>query len=167
MPQPERALGGLDVLRDRDIAVAGASTIEPLPLAARARERHRTLSDLGQLAPWVLAHPERLRALIRPPFSVHDTSYPDSWTMQMPPFMAQSNRWPLTLTHWQYDLLMAWADDLVAAGDVARGRGRCARATWPRHPMIAAPRRRRPPCRRRPPSGAARCSPCWTRRRSR
>jgi hypothetical protein len=43
--------------------------------------------------------------------------------MQMPPFMAQSNRWPLTLTHWQYDLLMAWADDLVAAGDVALREG--------------------------------------------
>ena len=123
VPQPERALGGLDLLRDRDIAVAGASTIEPLPLGARARERHRTLSDLGQLAPWVLAHPQRLRELIRPPFSVHDASYPDSWTMQMPPFMAQSNRWPLTLTHWQYDLLMAWADDLVAAEDVALREG--------------------------------------------
>ena len=41
----------------------------------------------------------------------------------MPPFMAQSNRWPLTLTHWQYDLLMAWADDLVAAGGARVARG--------------------------------------------
>ena len=117
VPEPERALGGLDRLRDREIAVPAVSLIEPLPLSARARERHRALSDIGQLAPWVLAHPERLRELIRPPFSVRGPTYDDSWTMQMPPFMAQSNRWPLTLTHWQYDLLMAWADELVAAGD--------------------------------------------------
>jgi hypothetical protein len=123
VPLADSAMGGRDLLRDRDIAVPADSEIEPLPLAARARERHRTLSDIGQLAPWVLAHPQRLRELIRPPFSVHGPSYAASWTMQMPPFMAQSNRWPLTLTHWQYDLLMAWADDLVAAGEVTLREG--------------------------------------------
>jgi hypothetical protein len=39
--------------------------------------------------------------------------------MQMPPFMANSNRWPLALSNWQYRLLMAWKDDVVAAGGPA------------------------------------------------
>lgn len=115
VPGPDRALGGRDALRDREIAVPGPSDIEPLPLSARARERHRTLSDLGQLIPWILSHPDRLRALVRRPFTI-GPGYRASFTMQMPPVMVNSNRWPLTLAHWQYDLLMAWADEIVAGG---------------------------------------------------
>ena len=115
VPGPQRALGGRDALRDREIAIPGPSEIEPFPLAARARERHRTLSDLGQLVPWILSHPDRLRALVRRPFRI-GPGYRASFTMQMPPVMVNSNRWPLTLSHWQYDLLMAWADAVVAAG---------------------------------------------------
>jgi hypothetical protein len=118
VPEAERAMGGRDPLRDREIAIPARSTIEPLPLSARARERHRGLSDIDQLVPWVLSHPERLREIVRPPWAVRGPTYDDAWTMQMPPFMAHSNRWPLTLVQWQYDLLMAWADALVAAARV-------------------------------------------------
>jgi hypothetical protein len=118
VPGPNRALGGRDALRDRDIAIPAPSDLEPFPLSARARERHRALSDLGQLVPWILTHPERLRALVRPPFTI-GPGYRASFTMQMPPVMVNSNRWPLTLAHWQYDLLMAWADALTAPSAAA------------------------------------------------
>ena len=119
VPAPTRAMGGRDALRDRDIAIAPRSEIEPFPLSARARERHRALSDLNQLKSWILAHPDRLAALVRAPFSVPTTTYADAFTMQMPPFMANSNRWPLALSNWQYRLLMAWKGDVVATGGPA------------------------------------------------
>ncbi len=117
-----RAMGGRDRLRDPDIRIDGRTRAEPFPLSARARERHRSLSDVNQLVDWVLANPDRLLRLVRPPFTIDATgpidngTYRTVWDMRMPPFMAQSNRWPLTLSHWQYDLLKAWRDDLVAAG---------------------------------------------------
>jgi hypothetical protein len=109
VPEPTRAMGGRDRLRDPEIAIPGRSDIEPLPLSARARERHRTLSDLSELIPWLLSHPGRLQQLIRPPFafSARDNALRSS--MQMPPHMRNSNALPLTLAHWQYDLLMDWA----------------------------------------------------------
>jgi hypothetical protein len=114
VPAPTRAMGGRDALRDRNIAIAARSQIEPFPLSARARERHRALSDLSQLTSWILANPDRLAALVRAPFSVPSTTYANAFTMQMPPFMANSNRWPLALSSWQYGLLMAWKDAVIA-----------------------------------------------------
>ena len=35
--------------------------------------------------------------------------------MQMPPFMRASSADPLTLTYWQYNLLMEWADNVAAS----------------------------------------------------
>jgi hypothetical protein len=60
-----------------------------------------------------------LRNLVRGPFE-HEPgeSNPNAqeWTsMRMPPFMRGSNANPLTLSAWQYDLLMRWASELVAA----------------------------------------------------
>jgi hypothetical protein len=115
VPQPTRAMGGRDALRDPNIAIPAPSRIEPLPLTQRARERHRNLSDIRQLAPWVLANPGRLAALIRPPMAGSAAEF-GRQRMQMPPFMRHSNAGPLSLARWQYDLLMAWADALDEAG---------------------------------------------------
>ena len=114
VPRETWAMGGRDRLRDSDIAIPAPSPRnEPRPVAARARERHRGLSDLGELVPWVLAHPERLRELVRPPFVVSPVD-PAGRSMQMPPFMLNSNARILNLARWQYDLLMSWADELVS-----------------------------------------------------
>ncbi|MGH3686714.1 MAG: hypothetical protein ACRDSM_17040, partial [Pseudonocardiaceae bacterium] len=117
VPQPTRAMGGADALRDPNIAIPAPSRIDPLPLTERARERHRNLSNIRELAPWVLANPGRLAALIRPPLSGSAAEF-GAQRMQMPPFMRHSNAGPLSLARWQYDLLMAWADalDEVAVG---------------------------------------------------
>jgi hypothetical protein len=118
VPEPTRAMGGRDRLRDPDIAVPGPSDIEPLPLSARARERHRSLSDLSELVPWVLSHPGRLQEVVRPPFA----SSPGDETrtsMRMPPFMRNSNARALTLARWQYDLLVEWAATLAGAPGAA------------------------------------------------
>jgi hypothetical protein len=113
VPDPTRAMGGRDRLRDPEIAVPGRSDIEPLPLSARARERHRTLSDLSELVPWLLSHPGRLQQLVRPPFASSARDNANETSMQMPPFMRHSNALPLTLATWQYDLLMEWATALA------------------------------------------------------
>jgi len=119
LPQPARALGGTDRLRDPEIAIPSASDIEPLPLSARARARHRSLSDLSELVHWVLSHPGRLEEIVRPPFAFipgRDGVPGDDrrTSMQMPPFMRNSNARSLTLARWQYDLLMEWAATLPA-----------------------------------------------------
>jgi hypothetical protein len=59
---------------------------------------------------------------VRKPFSVSAVESGDATTMQMPPFMRNSNAFPMTLADWQYRLLMAWKDDLLASGLVAEGR---------------------------------------------
>lgn len=111
VPQPTRAMGGADALRDPNIAIPAPSRIDPLPLTERARERHRNLSDISELAPWVLVNPGRLAALIRPPLSGSAAEF-GAQRMQMPPFMRHSNAGALSLARWQYDLLMAWAEAL-------------------------------------------------------
>jgi hypothetical protein len=115
VPDPTRAMGGRDRLRDPEIAIPARSGIEPLPLSARARERHRTLSDLSELIPWLRSHPDRLRQLVRGPFAFSARDSARQTSMQMPPFMRNSNALPLTLARWQYDLLMDWATAVVAA----------------------------------------------------
>ncbi|MGH8933053.1 MAG: hypothetical protein ACRDZO_21110 [Egibacteraceae bacterium] len=108
VPQPTRAMGGEDRLRDPEIAIPEPSANIPLPLSERARERHRDLSDLAALESWVREHPDRLGEIIRAPFA--NTGF----SMQMPPFMRNSNALALSLAQWQYDLLMAWADAVTA-----------------------------------------------------
>jgi hypothetical protein len=119
---PEQAMGGKDPLRDPDIRIPAPEPGQPFPLSERARERHRSLSDLSALQSLLLQHPDRLDALVRKPFSVSAVESGDATTMQMPPFMRNSNAFPMTLADWQYRLLMAWKDDLLASGLVAEGR---------------------------------------------
>lgn len=114
----EQAMGGRDPLRDPDIAIPAREPGQPFPLSQRARERHRSLSDLGQLRAWLVEHPDRLDALIRKPFAVAAEESGGVTNMQMPPFMRNSNAQPLTLSDWQYRLLMKWKDELIASGQV-------------------------------------------------
>jgi hypothetical protein len=113
VPDPTRAMGGADRLRDPNIAVPEPSADIPLPLSERARQRHRSLSDLRDLESWVKENPNRLVEIVRPPFANTGQS------MQMPPFMRNSNAGPLSLTHWQYDLLMAWVDAVTELAPAA------------------------------------------------
>ena len=66
VPQPERAMGGLDRLRDGDISIPPPSTNQPQPLSQRARDRHRNLSDHKQLVAFVRDKPDRIEELVRP-----------------------------------------------------------------------------------------------------
>ena len=63
----------------------------------------------------MLADPTRLEKLVRGPFEAESITAQiqeglRQTTMRMPPFMAQSTpSTPLTLTAWQYELVIAWA----------------------------------------------------------
>jgi hypothetical protein len=135
VPTPEAAMGGLDQLRDANRPIQETSSNDvPLPLSERAKERHRDLAELDSLKDLVIRQPQRLKSLVRPPFTLSrpfpepsDAAAPDPrnesgdlTTMQMPPFMRQSNANPLTLAQWQYDLLMKWASGLVTAPTARR-----------------------------------------------
>jgi hypothetical protein len=111
VPDPARAMGGRDRLRDRNISIPPPSPNIAQPVSQRARDRHRNLSDLGQLAEFVRTNPNRIAELVRPPLS---TGRAASQSMQMPPFMRNSNGRALSLAHWQYDLLMTWVDRVLA-----------------------------------------------------
>jgi hypothetical protein len=117
-PDPTRAMGASDALRDGNIAIEAPSSNVPLPLSDRARDRHRGLSDIVALKNFIRENPARLRALVRAPFSAQPNEDGSTTTMQMPPFMRASSADPLTLTNWQYNLLMAWADDVVAGPEL-------------------------------------------------
>lgn len=108
VPQPEHAMGGRDRLRVPNNPIEAASSQVPLPLTERAKQRHRNLAELDELRTLVLRDPNRLKQLVRPPFHVAANESSDRSTMQMPPFMRNSNAYPLTLAAWQYDLLLRW-----------------------------------------------------------
>jgi hypothetical protein len=105
---PTSAMGSRDALRDGNIALRAPSANLPLPVSTRAQERHRDLSDIFALKRFIRENPARLGALIRRPFSVSPIENGNATTMQMPPFMRQSNAEPLSLAVWQYELLMEW-----------------------------------------------------------
>lgn len=107
---PDQAMGSRDPLRNRTLRVGPATDNDPLPLSKHMRERHRTLSDLDFLRKFVFDNPGRLRQLIRAAFEVEANEDGNATTMRMPPFMRQSNALPLTLSSWQYDLLMRWVN---------------------------------------------------------
>jgi hypothetical protein len=44
-------------------------------------------------------------------------------SMRMPPFMRNSNAYPLTLSFWQYKLLMQWVDWVKSHVDVKTQEG--------------------------------------------
>lgn len=108
LPGPTRAMGRRDQLRNPSLdPLLSADPERPLPLSARARERHRLLSDIDSLRAFVQERPGRLAELVRGPFEI-EAIEADGQTMRMPPFMRNSNANPLTLSAWQYALLMEW-----------------------------------------------------------
>lgn len=150
LPQPSRAMGALDGLRDSNLEPLSPPDAErPLPLSARARERHGHLAGLDFLRDFVQQNPGRLAQLVRGPFeieSIEDASRQQ--TMRMPPFMRNSNFNPLTLTAWQFALLMEWVREtettaaLVApVADVAPPAPPAAAPAAPSMPSFAARRR--------------------------
>jgi len=108
----DRALGSQDALRNRSLRVESASPDNPLPISEHARERHRSLCDIQQLKALVADDPARLGALVRGPFEVQSGETAARSSMRMPPFMRQSNALPLTLSAWQYALLMRWVAEV-------------------------------------------------------
>ncbi|QCB47666.1 hypothetical protein [Hydrogenophaga sp. PAMC20947] len=115
-PDPASAMGGHDALRSQVFQLEGATVNNPLPLSQHARMRHRALSDIQNLLALVaidaLAGRNRVREIVRAPFETEAFESADSSSMRMPPFMRQSNAMPLTLSAWQYDLLMRWVDEV-------------------------------------------------------
>jgi hypothetical protein len=108
--QPTSTMGGRDALRNPLFKLAAPTATDPLPLSQHARMRHRAMSDLQNLIEVVSLDVNRLKTIIRPPFEVESFEDGGSTSMRMPPFMRQSNALPLTLSNWQYQLLMRWVD---------------------------------------------------------
>lgn len=110
-----QAMGSRDALRNPRYTVESASANERLPLSKHARRQHRALADLQSLRDFIALNPGRIQTLVRRAFEVERGENFGQSTMRMPPFMRQSNALPLTLSSWQYDLLMQW----VAAEEAA------------------------------------------------
>jgi hypothetical protein len=117
VPEPTRAMGGRDALRNPRYTVEAASNNEPLPLSKHARRQHRAIADVQNLRDFIALNPGRIESLVRAPFEIQRDETPLLSTMRMPPFMRQSNAEPLTLASWQYALLMQWVADANAAPD--------------------------------------------------
>jgi hypothetical protein len=109
-----------DILRNDGYSVPTSSDGEPLPLSEHARSRHKSLQDIAGLRDFIAENPKRLRQLIRRPFEVEEGEDGDNTTMRMPPFMRNSNSYPLTLSFWQYELLMDWVDSVPKLGKKSR-----------------------------------------------
>jgi hypothetical protein len=115
----QRAMSSRDLLRNRELQIPKASHDLRLPISEHARSRHSMLSDIDELRNFVIQHPDRLGALVRRPFTTNPDEVPTRnqmipTTMQMPPFMRNSNSFALTLARWQYDLLMDWVKDATS-----------------------------------------------------
>lgn len=112
---PTSAMGGSDALRSPGFRLGAASEDNPLPLSEHARMRHRALSDIQNLIALVALDAttgrNRIRDIVRAPFEMEVFEDPNRSSMRMPPFMRQSNALSLTLSSWQYDLLMRWVDE--------------------------------------------------------
>ena len=121
IPESRWAMGGRDAMRNRNYPLTGRDTEQPLPLSEHARMRHLELTDLTALKALITEDPERLPRLVRAPFEVESGETTDESSMRMPPFMRNSNAFPLTLSGWQYALLMDWVDAVKReARDIAR-----------------------------------------------
>jgi hypothetical protein len=108
----DQAMGSRDVLRNLDERIDPFTSDTPLPVSEHARERHRTLADIQTLKDFVVQSPDRMKALIRAAFEVEAGETDEATTMRMPPFMRNSNALPLTLSAWQYSLLMRWVEEV-------------------------------------------------------
>lgn len=114
------AMTNKDKLRNDSYTVPARSRVEPLPLSIHARTRHRSIQDIDGLKELIVEHPGRLEQLVRRPFEVEQQETANSTTMRMPPFMRNSNAYPLTLSVWQYQLLMTWLDSMRSKRRVFR-----------------------------------------------
>jgi hypothetical protein len=110
LPGPNHAMGSRDRLRNPDTPMPSRTPDEPLPLTEHARTRHRELADLEGLKDFICNYPGRIQRLVRHPFAIEAGENANVSSMRMPPFMRNSNAEPLTLSQWQYDLLMDWVD---------------------------------------------------------
>ena len=70
---------------------------------------------MQNLRDFIALNPGRIESLVRAPFEIERGETSLLSTMRMPPFMRQSNAEPLTLTNWQYQLLMQWVPSANAA----------------------------------------------------
>jgi len=123
--EPLHAMGGRDKLRNRSFPLPPVSDDVPLPLTEHARRRHRMLSDIDGLRDFIAQYPNRLQKLVRLPFEAESdetTAGIGLTTMRMPPFMRNSNGGPLTLTVWQYELLMDWVKQFLKKASSAKGK---------------------------------------------
>lgn len=109
------AMTNRDKLRTDSDTVPQRSSVMPLPLYELARTRHLSIQDIDELKALIDKYPDRLEKLIRQPFQVQDGETGDRSTMRMPPFMRNSNSFPLTLSVWQYNLLMQWVESVRPA----------------------------------------------------
>jgi hypothetical protein len=91
-----------------------------LLLSKRAETRHSLLAELEELKNFLNNHPGRIEKLVRPSFIVKSNEDGETSTMQMPPFMRNSNAFPLTLAPWQYDLLIDWVKAMTPTAKAAR-----------------------------------------------
>jgi hypothetical protein len=126
LQSPDRAMGGRDKLRDPNQPILDDPN-NPLTLSKRAESRHSVLAELDELKNFVMTHPGRIEALVRPSFTVKPNEDGDTSTMQMPPFMRNSNAFPLTLAPWQYQLLIDWVTALKPRAKVAKAMTKGAR----------------------------------------
>jgi len=108
-----------DALRNVDYTIPASSAIEPLPLSEHARTRHLSIQDIDGLMELIAEHPNRLEKLIRQPFEAERDETVNTTTMRMPPFMRNSNAYPLTLSVWQYELLMEWVSAVTTTKALA------------------------------------------------
>ena len=111
LPAPNHAMGSRDRLRNPETPMPIPTPQEPLPLTEHARTRHRELADLQGLKDFIANYPGRIQRLVRRPFALEPGENSGGTSMRMPPFMRNSNAEPLTLSQWQYDLLMKWVDE--------------------------------------------------------
>lgn len=112
---PTQAMGRRDALRNPRYTVQAPSNNDPLPLSKHARRQHRAIADAQSLRDFIALNPGRIEDLVRAPFEIERGETPNEFTMRMPPFMRQSNAQPLTLSSWQYSLLMEWVATASAA----------------------------------------------------
>jgi len=136
-PQQARAMGARDKLRRPNLPMPEATSNRLLPISERARERHRGLAEIDDLIDLVKSENDRISKLVRPPFSVATNEDSDSSTMQMPPFMRNSNAFPLTIANWQFKLLQRWVADVVAGKVVPAGARAALLTAAPSGPLFS------------------------------
>jgi len=132
----KHAMTKWDALRNNAYKIPSSSGEEPLPLSEQARSRHLSIQDIDALKELIAEHPDRLEKLLRQPLEEERGEDGNVTTMRMPPFMRNSNAYPLTLSTWQYDLLMDWVKSVPT-------RRRPSRAAGPKLSPEADKRRRR------------------------